>query len=525
VTISNAEMRQRVLDELKQRSEAAGDWRQAIGVEGNQRLLSLIATLRPSSVAELSQHAERAQPNVSRSLAALVKAGLVELRSNGRTSVPTLTALAEEKIAALELASAPADALVGNEEDLQPQLFQVEFDQANADQLNGTVWVTLRLRSQEPIAMRRDGDVEQLCTRLAADWWRILYRRDTPYRMCQAVVTAHHRRGSVTLLTQSLGRRVELSARHNDGPVALDRDTAVLGLANFQASLRTQLLSPVAQTLAKAGRSNNAIADHLGRLDDISMDSASLAFFATAGALGVNPNSLSAEMADQVRELIREVPEEDARLDLASAVLGDFSAGVQWIRSELHDKAGHNRLAELAKVRQSCIMSESGLEGLKPYERGLELARRARRHLKLDPDRPVGGLRGLANLFGAPDFVVGDDAPAALLAYQGWDQDAPIVVSSGAERRRSTFVLARAIGDHLAFGDHHACVADLYTDRQAVGRAFAAEFLAPAQAVVAMIEEEDASQHGVAGHFDAPVEVISRQYENNGSRYWRRWHA
>jgi hypothetical protein len=41
--------------------------------------------------------------------------------------------------------------------------------------------------------------------------------------------------------------------------------------------------------------------------------------------------------------------------------------------------------------------------------------------------------------------------------------------------------MARAIGDYLVFGSREASIVDIYSDRQAVGRAFAAEFMAPAE--------------------------------------------
>jgi Zn-dependent peptidase ImmA (M78 family) len=75
--------------------------------------------------------------------------------------------------------------------------------------------------------------------------------------------------------------------------------------------------------------------------------------------------------------------------------------------------------------------------------------------------------------------------------------------------------VARAIGDYLVFGSREAPIADLYTDRQAVGRAFAAEFLAPARGVIHMIEDEQQPMVTVADHYGVDLEVVSRQYRNN----------
>ena len=79
--------------------------------------------------------------------------------------------------------------------------------------------------------------------------------------------------------------------------------------------------------------------------------------------------------------------------------------------------------------------------------------------------------------------------------------------------------MARGIGDYLVFGSREAPIADIYSDRQAVGRAFAAEFLAPAEGIIHMIDEEKASLDIVAGHYGVVKEVVRRQYENNIAQY------
>src|SRR5207249_4307163 len=61
----------------------------------------IIATKQPHSIGELATLAGRLQPNVSRSLTALARGGLVTVIMQGRASVPTLTAEGREKAKAL----------------------------------------------------------------------------------------------------------------------------------------------------------------------------------------------------------------------------------------------------------------------------------------------------------------------------------------------------------------------------------------------------------------------------------------
>ncbi|MBI1209652.1 MAG: helix-turn-helix domain-containing protein [Azospirillum sp.] len=55
----------------------------------NQLLLELIAEAKPASVAELETLSGRKGPNLSRTLKTLARFGLVELRRQGRTLVPS----------------------------------------------------------------------------------------------------------------------------------------------------------------------------------------------------------------------------------------------------------------------------------------------------------------------------------------------------------------------------------------------------------------------------------------------------
>lgn len=57
----------------------------------NRHLLEVIDTRHPQSVAQLAEMVQRAEPNVSRTLAKLVDAGIVELvGGEGRAKIPRL---------------------------------------------------------------------------------------------------------------------------------------------------------------------------------------------------------------------------------------------------------------------------------------------------------------------------------------------------------------------------------------------------------------------------------------------------
>src|SRR5467141_922006 len=102
--ISGTELRDRLLSRTKLPPEpnATEETRiQALSSSGNRELLEIIATKQPRSIGELAMLAGRLQPNVSRSLTALARAGLLTVIADGRASVPTLTPEGRQRAEAL----------------------------------------------------------------------------------------------------------------------------------------------------------------------------------------------------------------------------------------------------------------------------------------------------------------------------------------------------------------------------------------------------------------------------------------
>ena len=205
-------------------------------------------------------------------------------------------------------------------------------------------------------------------------------------------------------------------------------------------------------------------------------------------------------------------------MDFGSAVLSEkLEAGRAWTASELASNRESNRMYGLPELRRRCLRTDIQASQ-RPYSRGLTCARTARKELGLALDQSIGGVEGLSRIMGADGrIVLSPQAPGSLRGFQTVEANEPVIIVEDEGETASAFVLARAAGDYLVFGSRAACVADLYTDRQAIGRAFAAEFMAPSKAVVRMIVDEDRSVAQVSDHFGVSASVIHRQYENN----WR----
>lgn len=517
-TISARSMRDRLLNRLRAPAKT-DDWVRVLGIPGHREIFGLIARHRPVSIGALAELAGRAQPNVSRTLSALAGAGLIEVVASGRRSIPQITEAGADRVRELRLLEESDDLARPAPE--PATLFSIAFDDdANADsdsdviagELTAWLWTS---GSRERIAAQTTADLDALGQRLLQNWWRLLYRRDAPFRLWDFGIEEQAGAG-YALLARVFGAQINLQARGGNGRMLdLERGSKVFMIAAFEQLLLDEVLHPLAARHWLTGRSARPLHTLLRRVEDSRGQAAERLFCRTAGALGASPYDLDDVRAAQIRDLIALIPEEDARLDFSSAVLADaLEEGKLWTRRELGQFRERNALPTLTQLRAKC---RSGLNApARPYHHGYALARDARVSLKLAEDQPVGGLAGLSRLLGADDCIgLSAEAPGSLRAFQSIDGEVPVIILEDEGPLSSAFVLARGIGDFIAFGDRASCVADLYTDRQAVGRAFAAEFLAPRDAVVQMIEVEDHPVAVVADHFGVSAPVVHRQYENS----------
>lgn len=515
-TISASAMRDRLLTPVKA-SIASGDWMRVLSVPGHRDLLGLIARHNPMSIGALAELAGRAQPNISRALTSLVGAGLVSIIVSGRRSVPQITESGASRARALGLLE-KAETSPGGP--LEPaSLFSVEFeentDDAESDAIVGTLisWMWLT-SSKEQVPARTRGNLDALAKHVLENWWRLLYRRDAPFRLWEFLLE-QQANTSYALVATVTGPSINLQARAATGRMLdLERGSRQFTVATFEEHLLEGLLRPLASRHWLEGRSARPLHALLRRIEDSREQPAERAFCRTAGALGLSPYDIGDERAVQIRDLINLIADEDARLDFSSAVLADaLGEGQDWASHELQRFRERNAMPLLGKLRETDTVKREA--PVQAFRRGYALARSAREWLGLAEDKPIGGVAGIGQLLGADqDLSLSPAAPGTLRAFQSFEGEAPTFIVEDEGPRTSAFTLARGIGVFLAFGSRASCVADLYSDRQAVGRAFAAEFMAPRNAVVGMIENEDQPMARISNHFGVAVSVVHRQYEN-----------
>jgi DNA-binding MarR family transcriptional regulator len=527
--ISGNELRDRLLSRMKllQDSEPTEKARiEALSSSGNRDLLEIIVTKQPRSVSELATLAGRLQPNVSRSLNALIRSGLLTSTLDGRVSIPTLTVEGQRKakelgFVAQPVASADKSSPIAAE---TPLLSAAIVDTAEGDLSTGEVQANVTLRqpsSEELKALTAHAllDLNELCTRLLSNWWRILYRRADPFKMFPIQREIGEATSHGILLAESTGQ-IELFVRpESANQQQWDFPSHRLSVDDFWALIFDGLVRRLVLHLRAKKRFDDPVESLLRRTEEIRDEPADLAFWRGAGAFGFSYESIDDAAANEVRMLIEAISDEDARLELASTISHDeLRKSLSWVADEVRGKAKTNSLARLPELRRAAT-AHSDLE---PWRIGTNRAGVLREQIGLEEDRSIGGLKGLVRSLGGDSQFASSSAGEELLrGFQTRGDEIPIIIAKEEGPNSTAFLVSRAIGDYLVHGSREAPIANIYSNRQAIGRAFAAEFMAPAQGVIHMIDEENVPLATVAEHYGVGREVVRHQYENNIAQYAR----
>ena len=235
--------------------------------------------------------------------------------------------------------------------------------------------------------------------------------------------------------------------------------------------------------------------------------------FARAAALvGADPFDLDDKLADAIVAFWQGVPA-SLRGDSLGAATGAESlpAVRRWIERGLdvldQDDASAVATSGWQTLRESVVRSSSPV----PWRRGYDLAESFRREVagdsSGDPDALGGDLavpyRHMHAVSNRLQGLVAVGSPACVGT-----------VSSDTSRR---FLQARSIGAFLSSsGRGPSLLSTMATDFQAFTRAFAAEFLAPAEQLRARIRDGRTSVAALARDFRVSPRVISHQIQNHG---------
>ena len=291
----------------------------------------------------------------------------------------------------------------------------------------------------------------------------------------------------------------------------VDESETYVERAQLEQEFRT-IIDAVFERIRGVGRHEHAVESLADAWEAVNaLDSDEQEFSRAAALLGIDPYEISDDVASALIDFWETVDPSIREDALAGASEESLRSVGQWLHDALHTLADAESGSDWPRVRQLESVKATGA----PWTRGYVLARRARSELSADEGRfEFDGGGGLALRH------VEREMPSPRI-HGLVAADTPSCVTASRSEPGTRFLLARALGDYLDRPEPGAGIlTSLATDRQAQNRAFGAEFLAPAEALRAALDnanpvepervDELAYQFGVAG------EVIRRQIENHG---------
>ena len=353
---------------------------------------------------------------------------------------------------------------------------------------------------------------------IATDWWSIFGRRDRRHSV------RPYRTGFILpdLSFGCDGSTFEVSAQ----PMYCENPQLLFGVGSIETMPRRQaefelarFIDDIAEMLRGHGISHSELILQWDRVSASRIDPDESAFCEAAGALGTDPYAIDEPDAQYI--------EHAGRMFEADA-LGEFLAGV----SE-NDRTLRNRILDSVIGIQRTNGDNSGLpelrsvavevnNSLKPrlheepaWATGYRNAQAFRKAINLHQGYAPVSVNKITTTLGNGSFQYENDL-VGILALVSREDDIHIRLRETAHAVSSrNFNFARAIGDAVCFpeGSHSVINRLQRAERQAMSRAFAAEFLAPAEQVSGMADDGLATDQ-IAEAFRVSEYVIERQVEN-----------
>lgn len=368
---------------------------------------------------------------------------------------------------------------------------------------------------------------------IASNWWRIFGSRDIPHRVLP------WRMGfalpDLSFEFDGSTFAVSCESLETTNPALLFFDSANEWLSRAEAErVFMNFIDSVVDKLSEEGVKESELQSAWSRVLQSMQDGREQTFCEAAGALGVDPYAISDADANFIEES-GELFAHEALLEFLAGVCADIpeSPGERlkllgWIR---HLQPRYNsRLPELpAIIEQLSHVFTDGANpptevgsDVRPWTRGYRAARAFREAISLTGNQAVS-VRKVAEKLGGAHFARTGGSPGRSTVYAVVDRQEDDIHVHLRDRGRQTwaknaetFAFARAIGDAVLFPETPLSIINgLHrAERQAEGRAFAAEFVAPREIVLDMYQEgRDVDE--IAGLLEVNPKVVDHQVENS----------
>ncbi|HUZ12903.1 MAG TPA: hypothetical protein VMU93_08655 [Caulobacteraceae bacterium] len=356
---------------------------------------------------------------------------------------------------------------------------------------------------------------------LAHDWWRLFGGRDREFSL------VGYRGGFVVpdIRFKFDGEVFEIAAHQrtysNPDVRFWAGPTEVMRRADAE-TLLSGLIELVLSRLGSGGVEDTSAALRWARVRASRTNPEEAAFCEAAGTLGLDPYQIGEDAAASIEQAAVYFEGEPLTEFLAGAGAADRRRLIQWVESADARPPYTSRVSNLRSVafEASCVAPPREME--ESWALGYRRACAVRRILNLRASDRFRSFRPLAEKLGASRAYALAPSVEGIRALRSDHADAPrihmrIHGSSPEARAGHLFSFARAIGDVACFPEEsRAPINELRSAyRQAAGRAFAAEFLAPIDEIESM-HEDGRDAVSIAEEFGVSTTVIERQRENKG---------
>ena len=288
--------------------------------------------------------------------------------------------------------------------------------------------------------------------------------------------------------------------------------------AEAEAAL-ADFIGSVVERLDSSGLNHSETVLRWSRISESLNDPDEIAFCEAAGALGADPYTIS-DHAAQLIERAGEMFSGEALIEfLAGLGKTEQPASIlDWVRQVENRPQRASCLPDLPAVAEDIGSIAQPQPGERGWAAGYRAARALRTALDLPAHRSMTPKKFAARL-GGEDFEPAPDVNSihALISRSNDEIHIHLRDRGGADwaRKSGNFAFARAVGDAICFRNGgRSAINDLrHAERQATGRAFSAEFLAPVESVLDMLDNgRDVDEISNAFHV-SPL-VVERQIEN-----------
>jgi len=238
-------------------------------------------------------------------------------------------------------------------------------------------------------------------------------------------------------------------------------------------------------------------------------------FCEAAGGLGLDPYQIADDVADFI-ERAENVFEAESVVEFVSgAGEVDRAKLISWVDQMVRFTGSRYRLPELRSIADGMAKNDSKGSAKAAWAAGYRRARKMRDVLGLKQSDRVSSFRALAQLLGARAYDLAPKVDGINALRRETSNGIDVHVRNHGNPQGHLFALARGVGDSVCFPEPETAPINRlrHAYRQAAGRAFAAEFLAPIEEIRSMLEDER-DEYSIASEFGVSPALIEHQIEN-----------